>query len=505
VAVATENETYDAFAGRVGQFWDLYKVYLLLQWDERTMMPPGGAAARAEQLATVTTVMYERLTSDDVGELLEELRDYEQSLDYDSDEASLIRYTRHEHEKFKRVPPELRGEMARAASQALSEWDAAKADSDFARMIPYLKRNFELRREYVSCFEAAENDYDHLLDEFEPGMTTAEVAVVFDKMKAGLLPLIAEIAERPQVDDSFLAGPWPIDAQKEFEAKVLEPFGFRPDSWRLDETGHPFASSGSPTDIRITTNHRVDDLHSIFSSMHEFGHGLYEHQVSPSLARTPLARGASLGIHESQSRMWENLVGRSRHFWRHFYPELQQAFPGKLGGVELEAWYRAVNKVQPSLIRIESDEATYNMHIILRFELEQDVLDGDVAIEDAPEAWNARMNAYLGVDVPDDARGILQDMHWSAGYIGYFATYSLGNIVSVQLWERILAEIPDLDEQMEAAEFSALREWLRENVHRHGRKFRSSELLQRVVGSPIDSGPYLKYLRAKLGEIYGLA
>jgi carboxypeptidase Taq len=505
VAVATENETYDAFAGRVAEFWDLFKVYWLLDWDQRTMMPPGGAAARADQLATVTTVMYERLTSAEIGDLLEELRDYEESLDYDSDEASLIRFTRREREKFKRVPPELCGEMARASSQALSEWDGAKDDSDFARMVPYLKRNFELRREYVACFEPAENDYDHLLDEFEPGMTTAEVATVFDQMKAGLLPLIAEIAERPQVDDSFLSSPWPIDAQKEFEAKMLERFGFRPDSWRMDETGHPFASSVSPTDIRITTKHRLEDLHSIFSSMHEFGHGLYEHQVSPALARTPLARGASLGIHESQSRMWENLVGRSRPFWRRFYPELQQTFPDKLGGVELEAWYRAINKVQPSLIRIESDEATYNMHIILRFELEQEILDGEVSIEDAREAWNARMKEYLGVAVPDDAHGILQDMHWSAGHIGYFATYSLGNIVSLQLWERIRAEIPDLDEQIEAAEFGVLREWLRENVHRHGRKFRSKELLQRVVGSSIDSGPYLNYLRAKLGEIYGLS
>jgi carboxypeptidase Taq len=371
-------------------------------------------------------------------------------------------------------------------------------------LLPHLKRNFELRREYVACFEPAENDYDHLLDDFEPGMTTAEVAAVFDRMKAELVPLIAEIAERPLIDDSFLAGPWPIEAQKEFEAKMLERLGFMPESWRIDETGHPFAASASPTDIRITTKHRLEDLHSTFSSMHEFGHGLYEHQVSPSLARTPLARGTSLGIHESQSRMWENLVGRSRPFWRRFYPELQQTFPERLGAVDLEAFYRAINKVQPSLIRIESDEATYNLHIILRIELEQEILSGDVAIEDAPEAWNGRTKEYLRIDVPDDAHGILQDMHWSAGHIGYFATYSLGNIVSVQLWERIRPEIPDLAEQIERAEFGDLRAWLRENVHRHGRKFTSKELLQRVVGSSIDPGPYLKYLRGKLGEIYGL-
>jgi carboxypeptidase Taq len=504
VALATESKAYEAFAERIGEYWDLYKIYWLLGWDQRTMMPPGGAAARADQLATVTRIMYERLTADEVGELLEELRDYEESLDYGSDEASLIRFTRREYDKFRRVPPELRGEMARAAAQALAEWDDAKEESDFARMLPHLKRAFDLRREYVACFEPAENDYDHLLDEFEPGMTTAEVTAVFGKMKAELVPLIAAIAERPQVDDSFLAGPWPIDGQKGFETKVLERFGFVPDSWRLDETGHPFASSASPTDIRITTRHRLDDLHSVFSCMHEFGHGLYEHQVSPSIARTPLARGTSLGIHESQSRMWENLVGRSRPFWRRFYPELQRAFPERLGGVEAETFYRAINKVQPTLIRIESDEATYNLHIILRFELEQDLLDGKVEVEDAADAWNARMKEYLGVDVPDHAHGILQDMHWSAGHIGYFSTYSLGNIVSVQLWERIRAEIPDLDDQIERAEFAALREWLRENVHRHGRKFMSKELLQRVVGSSIDSGPYLKYLRAKFGEIYGL-
>jgi carboxypeptidase Taq len=284
---------------------------------------------------------------------------------------------------------------------------------------------------------------------------------------------------------------------------LLDRFGFRPDSWRLDPTVHPFASGTCPTDIRITTRYFPDRLDSLFSTMHEFGHGLYEHQVDPALDRTPLCRGASMALHESQSRMWENLVGRSLPFWRFFYPQLRDRFP-QLERVGLETFYGAVNKVQPSLIRVEADEVTYNLHIILRFELEQELMGGEIELRDLPEAWNARMKEYLGIDVPNDAVGVLQDVHWSFGGIGYFPTYSLGNVVSAQIWEKVRDAIPDLDEQFERGEFGALREWLRENLHRHGRKFTPQDTLQRVVGGPIEAGPYVRYLKDKLGQIYGL-
>jgi carboxypeptidase Taq len=285
---------------------------------------------------------------------------------------------------------------------------------------------------------------------------------------------------------------------------VVTRFGYDPTAWRIDPTVHPFASGGGVNDIRITTRYMDDTLEGLFATMHETGHGLYEHGVAPELERTPLARGTSLGLHESQSRMWENLVGRSLPFWRYFFPRLQEAFPGVLDSVEVEEFYRRVNTVRPSLIRVEADEATYNMHIILRFELEQDILNGIVTLEELPEAWGARMEQYLGVEVPDDRRGVLQDVHWASGSIGYFPTYALGNVVSAQIWERVVDDIPDLAAQFEQGEFDGLRAWLGERLYRHGRKFTPKETIERVCGGPLDPEPYLRYLREKLGGIYGL-
>jgi carboxypeptidase Taq len=282
---------------------------------------------------------------------------------------------------------------------------------------------------------------------------------------------------------------------------VLERFGFDPSEWRLDPTVHPFASSIGTNDIRLTTRYHDDNLDGLFASMHECGHGLYEHGVSPTLERTPLARGTSLGLHESQSRLWENLVGRSLPFWRHFFPILREHFPHALAEVELEDWYRSVNWVQPSLIRVEADEATYNLHVILRFELEQELLMETVDLAELPEIWNERMRAYLGIEPPNDRLGVLQDMHWAGGHIGYFSTYALGNVISAQIWEKVTAEIPDLDAQFEAGEFGDLRDWLRDRLYRHGRKFTPKETLERVVGGPIDPDPYLRYLGRKLATL----
>ena len=490
------NPTFDRLRTRLAEIHDLRSATALLYWDQQTIMPPAGAATRAEQIATLSRMTHELFVAEDTGRLLEELRGFEESLEPDSFEASLIRVTRRDYEKAVRVPAELRAEMSRAGSQGMQVWAAAKAASDFASFLPALERNLDLRFQYVACFDPADEPYDILLDDYEEGMKTAEVRRIFAELKEELVPLIAASRGR---EPEELEAEFDVDAQRALSHEVLDLFGHRPDAWRLDPTLHPFASGGGIDDIRITTHYEPNDLDSLFATMHEYGHGLYEHQVAPELDRTPLASGVSLGLHESQSRMWENLVGRSLPFWRFFYPRLQERFSAALGGVELETFYRFVNQVRPSLIRIHADEVTYNMHIILRFELEQEILAGTVALRDLPEEWNRRMWEYLGIEVPDDAHGVLQDVHWSGGSMGYFPTYSLGNVMSVQIWERAKEDLTEVDEQIERGQFAPLREWLGEHLHRYGRKFTPAETLELAAGGPIETGPYLRYLKDKHG------
>jgi carboxypeptidase Taq len=483
---------------RLAEVNDLTKAATLLFWDQRVMMPPGGSDARADAIATVSRLAQERFVAADIGKLLEDLRSLEEGSDYDSIEASLIRVTRYDYEKATRVPPELVGEMRHASTLALSAWGPAKEEANFEILRPHLETNLELRHRYVECFDPPEETYDVLLDDYEPNMKTSEVREIFDELKEELVPLIQEIGAAGEIDDSFLTGEFDPGKQRAFGLEILGRFGYTDEEWRLDQTPHPFMSSPGFGDIRLTTNFRPNDLSSIFATMHEFGHGVYEHGVDPALARTPLGSGVSLGLHESQSRTWENLVGRSRSFWRFFYPRLQETFPERLDSVDEEAFYRAVNKVHPSLIRIDADEITYNLHIILRFELEQDLIENRLAVRDLPAAWNERMESYLGVEVPDDARGVLQDMHWAGGGFGYFPTYSLGNVISVQIWERALEDLGDVDERFERGEFGDLRGWLQEHLWRMGRKFTPQETIERVTGSRIDAKPYLRYLREKL-------
>jgi carboxypeptidase Taq len=489
---------FERLRERLAEVSDLSKAATLLVWDQRVLMPPGGAAARAEALATVGRLAQERFIDDEVGRLLEELRGLEESGDYDSFEASLIRVTRREYEKATRVPPELVGELRRAAALGLAAWGPAKQQSDFGQLRPHLETLLELRHRYVECFDTPDETYDVLLDDYEPHMKTAEVRTIFDDLKQELQPLIQEIRDAGEVDDSFLHGDFDPAVQRELGLEIARAFGYSDDEWRLDETAHPFMTTPGTADIRLTSNFRPHDLSSLFATMHEFGHGVYEWGVDRSFARTPLATGVSLGLHESQSRTWENLVGRSRAFWRWFYPRVQRAFDSQLGSVDEEEFYRAVNKVHPSLIRIDADEVTYNLHIILRFELEQDLIENRLSVPELPDAWNARMEEYFGLDVPDDARGVLQDMHWSGGAFGYFPTYALGNVMSVQIWERALEDIGDVDERFERGEFGDLREWLREHLYKLGAKFTPQETIERVTGSRIDAAPYMRYLREKL-------
>jgi carboxypeptidase Taq len=498
------NAAFDELRRRLGEIWDLRLTTWLLEWDQEVMMPRGGAAIRSEQLATLERITHERSISAELGRLLDELHPVEERLDPDSFEASLIRVARRDWEKARHVPTELQGELARAAVEGFETWLVAREESSFARFRPALERNLELRRRYVECFDGYDDPYDILLDDFEPGLPTAEAEAVLQRLREALVPLVAEIAAAEPVEDGFLSGPFPIAGQKRFERELLGALGFEEASWRLDEIVHPAAYSFGTADIRITTRYSETSLETLFSGLHEFGHGLYERQIDPALNRTPLATGVSLGLHESQSRLWENLVGRGLPFWRRFHPRLAELFPEALGAVELDAFHRAVNRVAPSLIRVDADEVTYNLHIVLRFELERQLLAGTLSLDDLPEAWNAGMRAYLGVDVPDDAHGVLQDVHWSGGGIGYFPTYSLGNVISVQLWERLRQDHPDIDDQIEAGEFAPLRDWLREHVHRFGRMFTPRETLERAVGTGIDPEPYLAYLRGKVAALYGI-
>jgi carboxypeptidase Taq len=473
---------------RLGEIADLDHAEALADWDSRVSMPPEGAAARADVIATLTRIAHEKLIRDEIGELLDDLDGVE-----DETDAALVRITRREWDRARRVPGELAAEMAHAAGLGVAAWDKAKAASDFASFAPYLEHQLELKHRYVECFPETDVAYDVLLDRYEEGMTTAEVQRVFDRLKEVVLPLIAEHAD----GGPPLAGTFPVDRQQEASRRVLEAFGWDTATWRIDETPHPFAQKPGRGDIRLTTHTEVGNLTSLFSTMHEFGHGVYEFDIDDRLARTPLGHGSSSAIHESQSRTWENLVGRSRGFWRWFYPQLQPLFPDALGSVDEDAFVRAVSAIRPGPIRGDADEATYGLHIILRFELEQELLAGTVTVADLPRVWNERMKKYLGVDVPDDAHGVLQDMHWSVGYFGYFPTYQLGNVISVQIWEVVRRELGDVEKQFARGEFAPLREWLREHVYRHGSIYPPRELLRRVTGSELDPEPYLQYLRTK--------
>jgi carboxypeptidase Taq len=484
---------------RLAEISDIQRSIAVLFWDQRTKMPPLGTAARANAVATLGRIVHDRFVDDEIGSLLERLRPYEESLEHDSDDASLIRVTRRDWEKERRVPAELRTELLRAGAEGHLAWVEARQNDDFASFLPVLERNFDLKRRYVECFEWEDSPYTPLLDDFEPFMTTTEVAEVFDTVQPVLTELVREA---PRVDASFLDLSYPAELQREFGERLLATVGFTDGAWRLDTTAHPFCISFSTRDVRLTTRYDAVGLHSLWSSLHEAGHGLYAHGIGTSLERSPLANAPSLGLNESQSRTWENLVGRSRPFWSHWFEPLQATFPEQLGGVGLDEFVAAINRAEPGLIRVDADETTYSLHIILRFGIERQLIEEKLALKDLPEAWNAGMKELLGVDVPDDARGVLQDVHWSSGGIGYFPTYALGNVISLQIWAAVREALPDLDAQLEAGELGALSHWLRDNLYSLGRKLTPKQTIERVTGSPrIDPEPYLAYLRDKLAAL----
>jgi carboxypeptidase Taq len=491
---------------RLGELTDLQHAGRVLHWDQQTMMPPRGGAARADSLATLERISHDIFTSAETGRLIEDARTTSVNGDPDSDDSRLVRFVAREYEKARRVPSELAAELAKAGSVGQEAWVRARARADFAAFAPYLREMFELKRRYVDCFDGFEGfdcAYDVLLDDYEAGMKTADVERLFTELKAELVPLIATAAAASaEIDGTVVHGSFPEDRQRALIAQILAQMGWDQSGWRLDDAVHPFCTSFGSDDVRITT--RWDETYfasGLYGAMHECGHGLYEAGIAPGLQRTPLGSGTALGLHESQSRMWENMVGRGRPFCAFLAPRVGEAF-----GVQPDplALYRAVNRVEPSLIRVEADEATYGLHVVLRFELEQELIEGRLPVEGLPEAWNAKVREYLGIEVPDDANGVLQDVHWSSGAVGYFPTYALGNLVAGHLWERIHIDLPDLDDLLASGSLMPLREWLRENVHRHGSKFTTTEVVQRVCGAEISVQPFVSYLRSKLSDAYGI-
>ena len=493
-----------ALRERLAELSDLHGLGSLLFWDQNVMMPPGGAVPRAEQAATLAKLVHVRETDPELRRLLTALEPWADGEDPDSDDVRLVRWTRRDSEKAARVPTELAMELTRAKTLGQQAWQEARQANDFALFRDALARHVELRHEYVACFESFDHPYDVLLDDFEPGLTTAELRPLLAGLREELVPLVAEVADPDAPSEAEAFGrPHPAARQAAAVRRVLDGIGFEPGRWRLDTTVHPFAMAVAPTDVRITTRYIEDDFSfALFSALHEFGHGLYEASVDPALTRTTLDSPVSLGVHESQSRLWENLVGRSQPFVSWLLPQLRETLGGAaLDRVDEAGLHRALNRVRPSLIRIEADETTYNLHVLLRFELEIALMEGTLAVDDVPAAWAQQMQLLLGLEVPSPLEGVLQDVHWSAGLIGYFPTYALGNLMAAQMWERLAEDLGDVDDQFARGEFAPLREWLREHVHRHGRKFPPRELLRRVTGDDLRAEPFLRYLRAKLAAV----
>jgi carboxypeptidase Taq len=477
-----------------------------LGWDERTMLPAEGTEYRAEQLTLLAGILHQRRTDPRIGEWLAALAHSPLAADKHSAAGTTIRQLQRDYDRRVKLPQSLVEELARTASLGQHAWEQARAKDDFGMFAPLLAKTFELKRAEAAALGFADTAYDALLDEFEPGERTANVAVVLADLREALVPLVAEIAgssRRPDV--SILERPYPIEAQESFARRGADAIGFDFRRGRLDVTAHPFCTGLGPNDCRITTRYDERFFSSaFFGVLHEAGHGIYDQGLPGDWYGLPPGEAVSLGIHESQSRLWENLVGRSRAFWDGMYPAAQQAFPAALGQTSLDAFYFAINDVRPSLIRVEADEATYNLHILIRFELEQALLADDVRVADLPAAWNDRYQQYLGIRPASDADGVLQDVHWSAGLVGYFPTYALGNLYASQLFAQAESDLGALGPQFARGEFAPLRNWLGERIHRHGQCYSAAELVQKITGKPLSHDPLIAHLREKLAPLYGL-
>jgi carboxypeptidase Taq len=511
---------YERLLDQLGEVYDLSRTATLLGWDELCMMPKGGAESRADQKATLERLVHARFTSDEVGGLFEELKPWADNLDYDSTEASLVRVGYRNYLRYRLIPPRLVVEMSRAASRGYHAWLEARAANDYAVWRPAHATVVRRLIELTEALGYAERRYDALLERREPGIRTSQVEALFDQLRVDLVPFAQRIAERADVvDDAVLHQEFDVDAQRALGLEVIRAIGFDFQRGRVDHAVHPISYSISPDDVRLAT--RVNPTFfsaSFFSCLHEAGHGLYFQGVPRAFRRTPLdgttAQGANLtpvyggistGLHEGQSRLWENVLGRSRAFWEFFFPRVEATFPEQTRGVGAAQWYRAVNRSRPSLIRVEADELTYDLHIMLRFELESGLLEERISVDDLPDAWDQLSERYLGLRPPDHLQGVLQDLQWSRGGHGGFPSYTIGNVISMQLWELMERDVPDLDDRFRQGDLLVLRDWMREHLHQHGSKYEPLEVVRRLTGrAELNPEAYVRYLKRKFGEVYGV-
>ena len=484
---------------------DLYSAASVLHWDQATQMPAGGAAARSRQLATLSRLAHEHFIDPEIGQLLDALQPQLEDQPPTEDDAALYRYVRREYERATRVPAEYTARAAAHSTEAFSVWAAARPQNDFAAVQPYLEQSLLLSREYADFFPGYDHIADPLIARADEGMKAADIRAIFAELRAALIPLVRAIQAATPVDNSCLFGAFPREEQYAFAREISTAFGYDFERGRLDETHHPFAIRFGHGDVRITTRAKDDHLgDGIFATLHEAGHAMYEQGVAAALDGLPIGHGTSSGVHESQSRGWENLVGRSRGFWEYQYPRLQERFPA-LQDTPLTEFYAAINKVEPSLIRVAADEVTYNLHVMLRFDLELALLEGELSIEELPAAWNARYENDLGVTPPDYRDGVMQDVHWyGIGIGGLFQGYTLGNIMSAQFYEAAIQARPSIPAEIRSGQYGTLFEWLQTNIYEHGAKFTPDELLERVTGGGIQVAPLIRYLQEKYGAIYDL-
>lgn len=485
---------------------DIASAAAMLSWDQTTYMPPGGAPARGRQLATLGRIAQEKLIDPAIGKLLDDLEPWAETLPYDSDDAALIRITRYNYDQAVKVPPQLLAELNEHAAATYQKWTTARPENNFAAVRDDLAKTIDFARQIANCFPGYDHIADPLINFSDRGMKAESVRALFAELRQQLVPIVKAITAQDSADDSCLHQTYPEDKQLAFGMGIAQQYGYDLNRGRQDRTHHPFMVNFSIDDVRITTRVKENDLgEALFSTLHETGHALYELGVSHDLEGTPLAGGTSSGVHESQSRLWENLVGRSRPFWNHYYPQLQAAFPEQLKNVSQDTFYRAINKVQPSLIRTDADEVTYNLHVMIRFDLELALLEGSLEVKDLPEAWHGRYQSDLGVRAPSDVDGVLQDVHWYGGIVGgAFQGYTLGNVISALFFHHALNAHPNIPTEIGQGQFETLHGWLKENIYQHGSKFTADELIERVSGGPLTIEPYIRYLRTKYGELYEL-
>jgi carboxypeptidase Taq len=497
------NKLYDRYLEIIQKAADLNYAAAVLGWDQETYMPPKGFAARGRQLATLATQAHALVTSDEYHTVLQELS---AAHGLNEEQMANVRLSLEDFEKASKLPDDFIEELTQASSTSLNAWSNARKANDYTIYAPQLAKMIALKKKQADLYGYAEHPYDALLDDYEKGANVAMLDRVFAQVRESLPPLLNAIKNKQQVEDSFFHQHFPKEGQWQFSVDVLKVMGYDFEAGRQDYSEHPFTTSFAPGDVRVTT--RVDEENFaslLWSTIHEGGHALYEQGLPESQYGLPLGAAASLSIHESQSRIWENCIGRSLSFWKHFYPILQQQFPRQLSNTSLQQFYAGMNKVTPSLIRTEADELSYHSHVMIRYEIEKGLLEGSIATGELRDAWNAKYQQYLGLTPPDDARGILQDIHWSHGSFGYFPTYSLGSFYAAQFWEESQRQIPGLVAQVEAGSFDPFLQWLRQNIHQYGRRYTSEELCERITGRPLDFKAFLQYARAKYAVIYDVS